>query len=169
MQDFNIANRGSPKEFSNKKINTLIVTMLYPAVLSYCYKNMKKDEAEHSLKKLGWYLADFLYEVYEGNKSNFQEYLKDFFKFFYFNKIKIEQISENSYRIYDKKCMLCSDIEIEGLRFHNCIPYAGTIEKLLYWLATDGKIPNYKYNVETIASKSSGDRVCIHEIQVRKK
>ncbi|MHA1793959.1 MAG: hypothetical protein ACTSVI_15060 [Promethearchaeota archaeon] len=168
MDGFNLAQRGSAKDFSTKKIGKMVVTMLYPAILSHCYTKLGKEGAIQALKKMGEKIADDYLKIYSMNKHTFQENIKDFFKIFYDSKVKIKKIDANRYDVVDNDCILCSDITVEGLPFHYCTAYSGSIQRVLEFLKSEGKISvEHDYEVETIASKGSGDKACIHSIVLK--
>lgn len=168
MDTFNLALRGTAKDLSNKKIGSLVVTMLYPTVLSYSYKKLGKEQAIQALRQLGSNITDDFLKIYAKNKKNIQEYIKDFFKIFYNSKVKVNKINDKLYHIIDDKCILCMEIALEGLPFHYCISYAGGIERLLNVLSEKGRIPGpkYKYVAETIGSKGIGDPSCIISVRL---
>ncbi|MHA1379661.1 MAG: hypothetical protein ACTSRG_14915 [Candidatus Helarchaeota archaeon] len=166
MNSFNLALRGTAKELQSKEIGTLVVTMFYPAVLSYFYETLGEEKAVKELRKLGSDIMDDFLKIYTKERKDFTRYIKDFFQEFYNSKVTIEKLNDKLYHVFDNKCVLCSDITVEGLPFHYCIPYSGSIQRLLEILCDKGKIPKYKYTVNTIASKGLGNPSCIHAIKL---
>jgi predicted hydrocarbon binding protein len=165
MENFDL--RGTAKDFKNKKMVTLIVTMIYPAVLTYCYNHLSKEGAIEILRKLGRDIADDFFNIYSEKRPKFFDYIKDFFKIFYDSDVKVKKVTQDFYYIIDEKCILCTDITVlEGLPFHYCTPYAGSITRILDVLSERGEIPYKKYKVETISSRGSGDEACIHSIKL---
>lgn len=166
MESSDLTKRGTAKDFLDKKIGTLVVAMLYPSVLSYCYHKLDTEGAVKALRKLGENIMDDFLKIYKKKRSSFQDYLKDFFKIFYDSNVKITKVSDTLYHIIDDNCILCTDINVEGLPFHYCIPYAGSIKRMLVVLAREVEIPAYNYKVETIASKGLGAKQCIHSVEL---
>lgn len=166
MEVFNQSLRGTAKVLANKEIGTLIVKMIYPAVLTYCYEHLGEEEATKTLFDLGARIMDDFLKIYAQERDNFKQYIKDYLLIFFNSKAKIKKIEKNRYHVIDDKCILCQDIALEGLNFHYCVPYAGSIQRLLQVLAKRGRIPNHQYEVKTISSRGSGDKYCIHEIKI---
>ncbi|NHI94741.1 MAG: hypothetical protein EAX96_19780 [Candidatus Lokiarchaeota archaeon] len=168
MEIFGLSRRGTYKDLINKKIGTLIVRVIYPAILSHCYHKVGKEEAIRLLYKLGEDIMDeyLKTKILKWDKKDFQGYVKDFLKFFYNSKGKIKKVNENLYHIIDDNCILCTDVKVEGLPFHYCLPYAGSINKLLKILVEREKIPKMKFYVDTIYSKSNEDPYCVHAIRL---
>ncbi len=169
MEVFDLARRGTAKVFSTKKMNVLVVTMIYPAVLSYCYQNFDTEGAIEALRKLGSNIMDDFLNIYNLKRNKFQDYIKDFFDIFYSSKVKIKKITEDIYHVIDDDCILCTDIKLEGLPFHYCTPYSGSIERLLTVLTEREKLelPRNTFEVKTISSRGTGDKACIHSIQFK--
>ncbi|MHA1378959.1 MAG: hypothetical protein ACTSRG_11305 [Candidatus Helarchaeota archaeon] len=168
MEEFDLSLRGTAKVLFTKEIGTLIVKMIYPSVLTYCYENLGKEKAISILYKLGSDIMDDFLKFYNKENESFQDYIKDYLMIFYNSKAKIKKIEENLYHVIDEKCILCQDIVLEGLPFHYCVPYAGSIGRMLDVLVEQDKIPKFKYKVKTISSKGSGDPSCIHAITIEK-
>ncbi len=166
MEIFDLAKRGTAKELSNKEIGVLVVTMIYPSVITYFYETLGEEGAVKELRKLGSDIMDDFLKIYSKEKNNFMEYIKDFFQIFYNSKVKVNKLNEKLYHVIDDDCILCSDIKLEGLPFHYCVSYSGSIERFLNVLANQGKIPKHHYVVRTIASKGIGKPTCIHAIQL---
>ena len=168
MEAFELTRRGTARDLIDKKIGTLLVRVIYPAILSHCYHDVGKEESEGLLYKLG---EDIMDEYMKANtlkreRKDFKGYVLDFLKIFYNSNGKINKINDKLYHVVDKKCILCTDISVEGLPFHYCLPYAGSISRLLEILVEQGKIPRMKCKVETIFSKSNEDPHCVHAIRL---
>ena len=168
MEAFELSRRGTAKDLIDKQIGTLIVRVVYPAVLAYCYHEVGKEKAIKLLYKLGEDIMDeyLKAKILRWDRDNFQDYVQDFLKYFYNSKSKINKINEKLYHVIDQNCILCTDITVEGLPFHYCIPYSGSISRLLEILVKEGKIPKMKFKVETVFSKGNDDPHCVHAIRV---
>ena len=166
MEVFYQKKRGTLKELAKVNIGTLIIHMFYPAVLVYYYEHLGEEKAILALKKLGVKLMDDFFKIYNKERNTFQDYIKDFFKIVFNNKIIIKKINKTCFHVIDRKCILCSDIAVEGLPFHYCIPYDGGFERLFEILVQRNKIPKVNYTVSTISSRGTGAKKCIHEITI---
>lgn len=168
MESFKISQRGTAKDLIDKKIGTLLVRVIYPSILSHCYHQVGKEEAIRLLWQLGVDIMDeyLKAKILRWDRDNFQDYVKDFLKYFYNSNGKIKKINENLYHVIDENCILCTEIAVKGLPFHYCLPYAGSISRLLEILVEEGKIPKKKFNVETVYSRSNEDPYCVHAIRV---
>ncbi|MFX0140096.1 MAG: hypothetical protein ACFFDN_41020 [Candidatus Hodarchaeota archaeon] len=166
LKNIDLSKRGTAKYFSTKKIGMILVTRLYPTVLSYYQRKLGTEKTVQVLRDLGSYLTDDFFKIYKKKRKNLQDYIKDWFKIFYDSKVDIKKINDKLYHVIDRDCILCMDIVLEGLPFHYCTPYGGSIERLLNVLAEQGKIPKFKYKVETIASKGHGNPYCTHTISL---
>ena len=168
MSDPKFNERGNPKDFLNKQIGTMVITMIYPAVLYYCYERCDEKRGKSLLRKLGEGIMDDFLKIYSKKHSKFTDYIKDFFKIFYNSDVTIKKVTKDFYYIIDDNCILCTDItKLEGLPYHYCTPYGGSIQRMLEVLAEEGKIPMKNYIVETISSKGNGDEACIHTVKVK--
>jgi len=161
-----ISNRGTAEELSKIKISSLVISMLYPAVLTYFYDELGEEGAVKTIRQLGADTADNFLMIYKKKRKKFQDVIKDLFKIYYDNKVKIKKINDKLYHIIQKDCIVCQDIVLEGLPFHYCVSNAGITEKVLNHFATQGNIPKFKYKVKTIASKGTGDPACVYEVKL---
>lgn len=168
MEEFEYGLRGTAAELSEMQIGLVLTQMIYPAVLNYCYQQLGEQGAIKILFKLGELIMDeyLKHKILLWKNKKFADYIKDWLQFYYHSKAEVKKIDDNLYHVIDKKCILCTDIEVEGLPFHYCVPYAGSIERMLNVLSENGKITLATYKVETITSRGNGDPACTHAITV---
>ncbi|MFW9872851.1 MAG: hypothetical protein ACFFG0_07100 [Candidatus Thorarchaeota archaeon] len=165
-QDIKLLRRGTLKEFQKMEMISLVITKLYPIVLSYFHRKLGDKKVIPILKEIGFDLANDFLANYTKRQKTFQGYIKYFFKKFFGNKVTIEQMNENLFYVTDKNCILCSDTILEGIPFHYCIPIGGCIEQLLTVLAEQDKIPKFRYTAETASSRGLGNQFCIYTIRL---
>ena len=111
----NISNRGTTKELSKIKISSLVISMLYPTVLGYTYETVGKDGAVDAIRNLGKEsITDFL-EIYNKKRNRVEDIIKDFFKIYYDNKVKVKKENDRLYHVTENNCIVCQDIALEGM------------------------------------------------------
>jgi len=161
-----ISNRGTAEELLRIKISSLVVSMLYPTVLMYCYKELGEEGAVKTIRQIGKNTMDNFLKIYKKKRNKFQDVIKDMFKIYYDNKVKVKKINNRLYHVIEDNCIVCQDIALEGLPFHYCVSNAGSIERILEHFAELGTIPKFNYHVRTIYSKGSGDKSCVYEVRL---
>jgi len=163
--------RGDPQEFLKLEISTLLIRMIYPAVLSHFIGNFSVEETKKHLFNIGKNSADKMLAHYHPKAKDIKKVIKSITKL-WSGKFKIKEYKkENVFTLTTKQCPLCyemPEISIEGL--HNCYPLASFIDGYLNGYAL---IPNEKLNYKSTKTRitkslGAGDPYCELLIQVEK-
>jgi len=173
--------RGAPEDLYGRKALHIVAQMAYPAVVAFLAEHYGAEEATEHLRDLGSRICKKLMRVYKPKKKKFGPLIKEFFNTCWEDKkIKVKAVEKNKLKrptkflIYDKDCGLCPKEEelepIENLNF--CSAISGFLETMLQELTAKNYPIGFKYDknvtfkVDTLQSRGSGKKKCIHEIKV---
>ncbi|MHA1268154.1 MAG: hypothetical protein ACTSPY_00080 [Candidatus Helarchaeota archaeon] len=163
-----VSNSGDPKTFYKWRLNSLILKMVYPQILSnFVVKFGSSDlnSTKQALRNIGINTAKRVLKEFPIEEYNPKILIRKLTYRHWGTKSKIiGKIKDGEMRIVIKKCALCenlSPLEIEGL--HYCISFAGFLEGAFEVLQKKfPKMTRKKFTFDTIASRGSSAPKCVH-------
>ncbi|MHA1377590.1 MAG: hypothetical protein ACTSRG_04305 [Candidatus Helarchaeota archaeon] len=170
MDDLNFVKRGTPGELMKMKMGGILITMVYPGVISFFEKGYGVKGAMQYLRIIGANIAKDLIKYWIVKENKLEKILKSIFYFLWDSKVSVKREGENYYRIVDKNCGLCMDYELtfdskEHVQY--CSPIGGFLEAYLNDLTQLKEGLDYKkVEVSTIFSRGSGSQYCEHRLRM---
>ncbi|MHA1300950.1 MAG: hypothetical protein ACTSO9_16140 [Candidatus Helarchaeota archaeon] len=170
MDDLNFVKRGTPGELMKMKMGGILITMVYPGVISFFEKGFGVKGAMQYLRIIGTNIAKDLMKYWIVNGNKLEKIIKSIFQFLWESKVDVKKEGETYYRILDKNCGLCLDYELtfdskEHVQY--CSPIGGFLETYLNDLAQIRENMDYKkVEVSTVFSRGSGAKLCEHRLRI---
>ncbi|MHA1231638.1 MAG: hypothetical protein ACTSRP_19520 [Candidatus Helarchaeota archaeon] len=162
-----VKNSGDPNIFYKWKLNSLILKMVYPQILSKLvikYDN-DIDKAKEAVKAIGYRAARRIIKEYPIKEYNPKILIRKLTYRHWGTKSVVKgKTKDGELRIIVKKCPLCEGLiplDIEGL--HYCISFSGFLEGAFKTIQElYDKFPRNNFVFDTIESKGSNNPICIH-------
>ena len=166
----NLAIRGLPEDFLKIKVSTILIKMVYPAILGIFLQDSKSvEETQKRLSSIGYRTAEVMGEFYTPAGKKVKDLVFNISKDLWGIKPRIiYDKKEKLYRIQTRHCPLCKGLppmEIEGI--HYCYPVPSYIEATLNTLASHrADLPFKRVKCQPSLSMGSGANMCEYIVQV---
>ena len=151
------------------KMGGILITMVYPGVISFFEEGFGVKGAMDYLKTIGSNIANDLIKVYIVQEEKLEKIIKELFKFAWESKVNVTKEGESYYRITDKSCGLCLSYEVQfdsKEHVQYCSPICGFLETYLNELAKIQDVNFKQVQVNTVFSRGSGASHCEHLLKV---
>ncbi|MBD3230377.1 MAG: hypothetical protein GF329_19515 [Candidatus Lokiarchaeota archaeon] len=162
-----VTESGDPETFIKWKLNSLILRMVYPQVLSNFVIKFRDDisKAKEYVKDVGSRTAKRVLEEFPIKEFRPKILIRKLTYWHWGTKSKVKgKVKNGELDIIIDKCPLChglAPLEIEGL--HYCTAFSGFLEGAFTVLQEKyDKMPQSTFTFETVESRGSNDPVCIH-------
>ncbi|MHA1310806.1 MAG: hypothetical protein ACTSQO_07720 [Candidatus Helarchaeota archaeon] len=162
-----VTNSGDPKMFYKWKLNSLILRMVYPQIVSNFVIKYNNDisKINKALLDIGKNSARRVISEFPIKEFNTKILIRKItWRHWGTKSIVKGNIKDGELKIIVKKCPLCmglAPLEIEGL--HYCVSFAGFLQGAFEVLQKKyKKLIQNKMTFETIESKGSNDLNCVH-------
>ena len=172
--------KGTPQDLYKDKAALMILQIILPQYTAYLVNKLGREDARLALREIAGNIALRIPRVWVPKSSSLNKIILEVYKEMFGGvKLKLKTLEKVKTKPYkgnprviigiDKKCGLCPEIKGEEFQFkgfHFCTPISGFLEVFLNELIKlDFPFKKeYSYvTVETIASKSSGDKYCKHK------
>ena len=168
MEDLTFLERGTPGEMLKMKMGNVLITMVYPGVISFFEKGFGVKGAMNYLRIIGNNIGRDFFKVWIAKEKKLDKIIKEIFKLAW-GKVEVKKEGENYYRIIDKNCGLCMDYELEfetEEHVQYCGPLGGFLETYLNLLAEKRELEYKKVEVSTVFSRGSGASHCEHRLRI---
>jgi len=166
-----VTNSGDPETFYKWKLNSLILRMVYPQVLSNFYGKTKDVEKTRALvKDIGKRSALRVLDRFPIKEFDIKILIRKLtYKHWGAKSVIKGNVKDGVLRIIIDKCPICQGLEpleIKGL--HYCIPTSGFLEGAFQILQQKyDKLSQMKFTFDTIESKGSNDKKCVHICKIQ--
>jgi hypothetical protein len=166
-----VSNAGDKEKFHRWRLNSLILQMVYPQVLSNLVIKYQNDIgfAKAHLKDIRRNTGTNVMNEFPIKEFNPKILIRKLTYWHWGTKSQVKgKVKNGELRIIVKKCPLCfglAPLEVEDI--HYCIPFSGFLEGAFKVLqAKYPKMPQSTFIFDTIESRGSSDPLCIHYCKI---